>query len=235
MKLNELVLNYQGYYTVKNPPSVAELKQYYQNKYWQEITGINAEMTDVERNYIANTVKLKGYVVHKFLKSFKNTLLDIGCGEGHTLNFFSKNNWQVTGLDFSNFGVKRHYPDLLPDVIIGDIYESLDKLIENKEKFSLVVLDNVLEHVLSPSNLLKKIRLLLEEENVDSGILVRVPNDFSVLQSFLTTEKIVNKQYWVTQPDHLNYFNVKSLAGFFQKMALKKILFILIGLLNWIY
>ena len=148
--------------------------------------------------------------------------MDIGCGEGHTLNFFSKNNYQVMGLDFSNFGVKRHYPDLLSNVITGDIYESIDKLIENREKFSLVVLDNVLEHVLSPLNLLKKIRLLLEEENMASGILVRVPNDFSVLQSFLTTEKIVNNQYWVAQPDHLNYFNVKSLEGFFLKNGFKK-------------
>ena len=217
MKNYELVLAEEGYYTVSNSPTVEELKQYYQDKYWQEVTGFNVNLSVVEQTYISNTVKLKGYVVEQFLKSSNNSLVDIGTGEGHTLNFFNKCGWEVLGLDFSDFGVKRHYPELLPKIIAGDIYESLDKLIEAKKKFNLVVLDNVLEHVLSPSDLIGKIRKIMTDGKNSSGLLVRVPNDFSAIQSYLVSKQIVDKKYWIAPPDHLNYFNTTSLRNFFKK------------------
>jgi len=60
--------------------------------------------------------------------------------------------------------------------------------------------------------LLKKIKKYL----VKGGLLiVMVPNDFNPLQ--LSAEKIVNKQWWISTPDHINYFNFKSLRGLLKK------------------
>ena len=216
MKKYDVALTNEGIYQITNSPDIDELKKYYAEKYWQEVTGFNSELSETEYSYIENTVALKGFVVDKFLPSGLNRLLDLGTGEGHTLKYFSDRNWEVLGLDFSDFGVKKHYPDLLDNVITGDVYESLDDLHAQGRKFSLVVLDNILEHVLDPENLIIKIKNVLYD--ADSAVLVRVPNDFTFLQFFLKENKIVDKEYWVAPPDHLNYFNSTNLANFFNKL-----------------
>jgi 2-polyprenyl-3-methyl-5-hydroxy-6-metoxy-1,4-benzoquinol methylase len=217
MKDYIFALQKDGFYQITNAPDIDELKKYYAEKYWQEVTGFKSELSETEKSYIENTVTLKGYVVDKFLPSGLNRLLDLGTGEGHTLKYFSDRNWEVLGLDFSDFGVKKHYPDLLSKVITGDVYESLDDLLVQERRFSLVVLDNILEHVLDPENLIIKIKHVLND--TDSAVLVRVPNDFTFLQSFLKKNKIVNKDYWVAPPDHLNYFNSTNLSRFFEKLG----------------
>ena len=216
MKKYDVALTNEGIYQITNSPDIDELKKYYAEKYWQEVTGFNSELSETEYSYIENTVALKGFVVDKFLPSGLNRLLDLGTGEGHTLKYFSDRNWEVLGLEFSDFGVKKHYPDLLDNVITGDVYESLDDLHAQGRKFSLVVLDNILEHVLDPENLIIKIKNVLYD--ADSAVLVRVPNDFTFLQFFLKENKIVDKEYWVAPPDHLNYFNSTNLANFFNKL-----------------
>lgn len=101
---------------------------------------------------------------------------------------------------------------MLSKVITGDLYESLDDFHSQGRKFSLVVLDNILEHVLDPANLINKIKNVLYD--TDSAVLVRVPNDFTFIQSFLKENKMVDKEYWVAPPGHLNYFNSTNLAFF---------------------
>jgi SAM-dependent methyltransferase len=209
-------LEKEGYFRVANPPSNDELKKYYQDKYWQEVTGFDAELNSIERSYIKNTVALKSFVVKKYLGADKLSIIDIGTGEGHTLNYFKENGHEVLGLDFSNFGIKKHYPDLLPKVLTGDIYESINELILAGKQFNLVILDNVLEHVLSPVELLDKLKKIMYAGNNRSALLVRVPNDFSAIQSFLIEEKLIDKKYWIAPPDHLNYFNTDSLQKFFE-------------------
>lgn len=215
MEKYKLELSEEGYYTVSNPPEIAMLKEYYEKKYWQEVTGHYAELDPVESAYISNSVSLKGFVVSKFLNSTSKKLLDIGTGEGHTLKYFDTNGWDVLGIDFSNYGLKRHHPDMVSKLVVGDIYESIDKLAEKKQTFSLIILDNVLEHVLSPKQLVQKIKNILADDK-NAGILVKVPNDFSTIQSFLSDKQIIDRQYWVAPPDHLNYFNTLNIKSFFE-------------------
>jgi 2-polyprenyl-3-methyl-5-hydroxy-6-metoxy-1,4-benzoquinol methylase len=217
MKKYDVALTNEGFYQITNSPDIDELKKYYAEKYWQEVTGFNSELSETEYSYIENTVALKRFVVDKFLPSGLNRLLDLGTGEGHTLKHFSDRNYEVTGLDFSNYGVKKHHPDLLSKVITGDVYESLDNLHSQGRKFSLVILDNILEHVLEPANLINKIKNVLYDTN--SALLVRVPNDFTFIQSFLKENKIVDKEYWVAPPDHLNYFNSTNFEAFFKNLG----------------
>jgi hypothetical protein len=47
--------------------------------------------------------------------------------------------------------------------------------------------------------------------NPNSVILITVPNDFSKVQEELFERGLVEKQYWVAIPDHLNYFSATSL------------------------
>lgn len=204
-------LNKYNFYEVINKPSEQELNEYYSNKYYQNNAGsYDKQYTNEEIQYFNNKIAEKYFIINKLLKIESNnipTILDIGCGEGWTLNFFKNLNWNVTGIDFSDNGCKNHNPHLIENLITGDIYENISKLITNN-KFDVIWLDNVLEHVINPKDLLEKCRLLIKENGV---LIIEVPNDFSVLQNYLISNNIVENEFWIALPDHLSYFNKDGL------------------------
>ena len=51
------------------------------------------------------------------------TLLDIGCGEGFALAHFRKSGFEVTGIDFSTYGISHHNPEVVDCMIAGDCEE----------------------------------------------------------------------------------------------------------------
>lgn len=55
-----------------------------------------------------------------------------------------------------------------------------------------------------------------------NGIMVvKVPNDFSILQKYLWSKQYIDRDYWVVYPDHLNYFSLESLKNIGDKLGLK--------------
>ena len=74
----------------------------------------------------------------------------------------------------------------------------------------MILLDNVLEHVLEPEELIKYLPGNLN----DNGILIiEVPNDFSILQKYLYHQQKIDKAFWVAIPDHISYFNANGLKN----------------------
>lgn len=201
----------EGYLRVDPLPSSAELSAYYSSDYYQNPHGTYASeytLDEIEHKAIRNQFLFR--VLTDQVSHSKNfTFLDIGCGEGFLLATFAKNGWNVLGLDFSSYGVEKFNSSLLKNLIVGDIYDSIESLIEDKKKFDCINLGNVLEHVVSPVLLLERIRNLMSE---NSSLLITVPNDFSKLQEFLQNHNLIEKQYWIAVPDHLNYFNHISLS-----------------------
>ncbi len=209
----KVILNKYGFYEVSEKPSAAELEEYYAKKYYQSGKGsYEAEYPPEEYLYFNNKIEQKNWVIKKLFtaETEKRSLLDIGCGEGFTLNYYKKKGWTVVGLDYSEFGVKKFNPDCLPDLITGDIYEKMQPLIKSNTKFDVVWLDNLLEHVLDPLNLLKECKRLLKPDGV---LVIEVPNDFSVLHKFLLEKKYINSEFWIAIPDHLSYFNKSGLEA----------------------
>lgn len=88
MKNYDVALSNEGFYQITNSPSIDEFKKYYAEKYWQEVTGFNSDLSETEKSYIENSVALKGFVIDKFLPSGKKRLLDLGTVDGHTLKHF---------------------------------------------------------------------------------------------------------------------------------------------------
>lgn len=161
-----------------------------------------------EIRYFDNKNQEKHFVIQKYLASTAKSFLDVGCGEGWTLKYFKRLGWTVTGLDFSDFGCRRHNPDCLENIVVGDFADSIQKFIHLNRQFDVICLDNVLEHVTEPLKLLKQCRQLI---NPDGVLVVEVPNDFSVLQRYLLEKKYLENEFWVVLPDHLSYFNKDGL------------------------
>ncbi len=203
--MEDLVLSEYGYCSVKNLPSQKELEEYYSNKYYQQNAAAHShEYSKDEVRFFETKAKVAYHLVSK---TKTKTLLDVGAGEGYFANYFHKKKWSVTTLDYSDYGIKTHNPDIKHTLIKNDIFDSVKKVIADKKRYSLVNLSNVLEHVIDPVSLLEDLKSLLDE---DSLLRISVPNDFSKYQEFLLENKDTTIT-WVTIPDHLHYFTFDSL------------------------
>jgi len=207
-KTGQLIKHKLGFFQVKNKPTQKELEDFYSKQYYQSERGsYRSKYSNEELKYFNTKNEQILEIVSELIPKNKH-LLDIGCGEGYMINFFRKKGWEVLGLDYSGFGCSKMNPDCLPVLKIGDIYESINELIGKKEKFDVISLKNVLEHVLEPEILLRKIKKLAHNDTI---FIVTVPNDFSFYQNFLLKEKMIDHPFWVAIPDHISYFEKNSL------------------------
>jgi len=98
---------------------------------------------------------------------------------------------------------------MLPYFSAGDIFEQVKDGIRNEKKFGLINLQNVLEHVIDPIELLVDLKMMLSK---NAAIRIRVPNDYSEFQmALLNSNKTTNT--WFAPPEHLSYFNKTGLKN----------------------
>lgn len=209
----EVILNKLGYWEVVNKPTASELTKYYADKYYQDSASSTYSQGYTEEELCSIVDKLEhryaAILDTKPLKSL-SSILDVGCGEGHGLSFFLEKGLAVKGLDFSEYGVAKHNPHCLENLKVGDVFTSLEDEKKLNNKYDIIWLQNVLEHVLEPEMLLRSMSKLVS----DAGVLVvTVPNDFSELQLDALEQGLIPDKYWVAVPDHLSYFDKKSLCN----------------------
>lgn len=200
-----------GFFETVPKPSSEELEDYYAKSYFQQARGSYApSYSEDELNLIRMQLDVRLQAVGQFLDLSESLkILDVGCGEGWLLTWAQENGHQVLGLDHSDAGVRAHNPGLLPNLRTGDVFALLDCEVSNQEVYGLVWLQNVLEHVTQPLDLLTSLKGV-----VNSGglLVVTVPNDFSPTQLAAIQHGHADSRYWIHYPDHLNYFNLENLS-----------------------
>ncbi len=205
-----LIQSASGYWTYALKPSADELTRYYSTKYYQEPKGsYSFEYTEEEikhRRLMARLImgqfqRLRPHIA-------RSRLLDVGCGEGWLLNEFFQKGHQVMGLDFSDFGVERFHSHLKPYIEKGNFEQALQGIENNNWDF--VALANVIEHVRDPEALLGMIRPLLNSHGL---LMIKAPNDNSPLHQYLLDGGFIKEPFWFLYPDHLSYFNKKSMEA----------------------
>jgi len=202
-----------GYYEIVEKPTTEELNKYYADKYFQEAR------SSYEHEYIEDELR---YFQVKFEQRFValriaqpklrsgGKFLDVGCGEGFALAYFRKNGYEVKGIDFSSAGVESKNPDCMDVLSTGDVFKLLEEEISSGNKYDVVWLQNVLEHVLDPVALLKSLRKLVSSKGI---AVITVPNDCSVVQREALKRKHIDRAFWIAPPDHLSYFDYSSLRN----------------------
>ena len=195
-----------GYRYLDPKPSEEELNKFYTDEYYEDLVDrapdldrFISDTSDTEINWLSTVLWNDiDEILYYRTGGNRGKLLDWGCGTGHFLNFMRQRGWGVCGIEPSaratsyavnNFGIR--------------IFNIL-----RRNEFDAVTLLNVLEHVREPEELINTICSTMKKNGV---LIVRVPNDFSELQSAAKRSRGKNKQWWVRAPDHINYFDFDSI------------------------
>lgn len=215
----KLVENPLGMFSVEPMPDRAMLDEFYKEKYYQ------TQMSSYQREYSADELIYFQSEVASSISIFSSLfglsetprLLDVGCGEGFFSAHCYRQGWLVHLCDYSLYGLESNNPHLLEHFEQGDILQSLNRLIAENKKFSLINLKNVLEHVIDPKALMETLSQLLDD---NACIRIEVPNDYSPFQNLLQAQDKTGNT-WFCPPEHLHYFNKDTLQKFITTCGLR--------------
>jgi 2-polyprenyl-3-methyl-5-hydroxy-6-metoxy-1,4-benzoquinol methylase len=210
MVASKLIKHPVGFWTLAEKPSPTELQDFYANRYYQEACGsYELRYSGEEKSYFRAKLEQRHAVIDRIAPAGRE-MLDVGCGEGFALSYFREQGWNVRGLDFSEAGVRAQNPGCLDALHAGDIFALLDDEIRSGRKYDVIWLQNVLEHVLEPLDLLFSLRNLVNEGGV---MVVTVPNDFTRVQEEALAKGYIDHEFWVVPPEHISYFNHVTLKA----------------------
>jgi len=129
-------------------------------------------------------------LVEKYKK--KGKLLDVGCAIGTFMNVAKERGWEVKGIDLNRSSVQKCKE------------AGLDVMCSAFEKFDAIIMNDFLEHVPDPKEVLKTANGLLKKGGV---ILIVTPK----IDSFMG--KISGKKWLHLKPDeHIHFYNKKNLG-----------------------
>ncbi|GCC51054.1 class I SAM-dependent methyltransferase [Chryseotalea sanaruensis] len=175
-------------------PKDEELSRYYESTDYVSHTAKGNSLVNsiylIARSF---TLKGKRKLAQKLVPQ-KGNLLDIGCGTGDFLQSCLNDNWQCTGVEPGT------QPRELADAKGIRTFERLDQI---KEKYQLITMWHVLEHVPNLNETLSSIYNLLDQSGT---LLIAVPNHLSY-------DARLYKKYWAGYdvPRHLWHFNQQTM------------------------
>lgn len=203
-------------------PSKEEIQKYYEKQYYHEknpkLLDYEKETKEIQWSNLWYRDRLS--ILNKYINKIDETrrLLDVGCGNGFFLKFMDENGWEVFGIEPSCTASERAH-----SLNVTVFNTTLEDFIETKwyGYFDFINLKCVLEHVPNPIEVIDICKDLL---NVSGMICIEVPNDFNTLQLQTHKRKLCKPHYWMSIPDHINYFDFSSLAKALEKSGFEIVL-----------
>jgi 2-polyprenyl-3-methyl-5-hydroxy-6-metoxy-1,4-benzoquinol methylase len=176
------------------------------------ISHTDSKKTLINKLYQAvrnHTLKKKLALLNSF-KTQQKTLLDIGAGTGDFLVTSKNNGWQVIGVEPNE---KARNISLTKNLVINSSLEEIED-----ERFDVITLWHVLEHVPNLTEYITKIKSLLKDDGV---LVIAVPN-------YKSYDAKYYKQFWAAYdvPRHVWHFSKNSIKKIFSdfNMKLEKVL-----------
>jgi 2-polyprenyl-3-methyl-5-hydroxy-6-metoxy-1,4-benzoquinol methylase len=132
-------------------------------------------------------------------------LMDVGCGNGQFLRAIRRLGWHVEGVEMSE-NAAIHCRDRYGIEVFGGTFENAA---QRGKRFDAVTFWDVLEHLPSPTEALKKTRMILKKNGF---AIIRVPNVASY-------ERSLFGRYWAgwDLPRHLFAFDRTTLGNLLEK------------------
>lgn len=152
------------------------------------------------------------------LDKFKNSrVLDVGCNTGYIGGWLRKKGNYVIGWDMIVADIAKA-KKVLDEVEVVDL--ELDAWPKYKEKFDLIIFSEVIEHLFSPEEVLKRLLVYLKS---DGSILITTPNIMHIywrIRFLLGKFEYKDESVSVINPGHLHLFTHKSLTKITRNVGL---------------
>jgi 2-polyprenyl-3-methyl-5-hydroxy-6-metoxy-1,4-benzoquinol methylase len=207
-------------------PPAAELNEFYESRYYDLLRKGNrapelrrlmegGEAAAKELQWLSAGLHTDIIDVLSRITSGRR-LLEVGCGTADFLSLAQERGFTVVGTEPA---LEVAYRASARGLTVHAL--TLDKFVTQSQAahFDVVVMLNVLEHVPDAVQTLQQCRGLL----TPGGILcIRVPNDFSEIQA-VAHAKTGAAPWWIAVPDHINYFDFKSLQHTLDRLGLETV------------
>ena len=182
-------------------PVPVDLENYYQSEDYISHTDSKKSILDKVYQSVKNiTLKRKLSLINSFKTEAKN-ILDVGAGTGDFLKICVSNNWNVLGVE-PNSNAQNIAKE--KGIILKD-----DLLKITNQKFDVITLWHVLEHVEMLSDYITKLKELLSE---NGRLVIAVPN-------YKSYDAKYYKEFWAAfdVPRHLWHFSQCSIHKIFSE------------------
>ena len=200
-----------GFRHVVPLPDPAALEAAYREAYYSREKPDFLAHAGEDREWLEIASRDRLEIFERLLPRGARRLLDIGSGPGFFLKTAKERGWRVLGIEPSRQAAA-HARELGVEVAEG--FFNADTA-PGLGRFDVVHLNNVLEHVPNPAQIIQ-----LARELVPSGglICLNVPNDFSSFQAAARINLSL-REWWVAPPHHLNYFDFDSLSRLISRLG----------------
>lgn len=191
------------------------LNKYYKSQKYISHTDGKANWFEYIYQFIKKyTIRKKWRLIEKFFKNKQLNVLDIGCGTGDFLKHGLLSNHFVVGVEPNEDARKLAIAKGL------QVHEDFNQIVY--EKYDVITLWHVLEHVPDYENYLLEIKKMLKDEGI---LIIAVPN-------FKSYDAIYYKEFWAAWdvPRHLWHFSSHAIQQIAKKfhydlLAVKPMLF----------
>jgi len=161
------------------------------------------EFYDFSKDIFTNRIKR----IKSLLRPSHN-VLEIGCSTGHFLDLIRECVSTCTGIELD-----KKYAKFARDKLNLNVYDKPIEKIEFDEKFDIIFMFQVLEHIPDPIEFLKLCKKNLKK---NGRIYIEVPNLDDALYSVYQNPKF--KEFYFRAP-HLYYYNKKTLSMLMKKVG----------------
>ncbi|MBT8184994.1 MAG: class I SAM-dependent methyltransferase [Eudoraea sp.] len=188
-------------------PQPKQLDKYYLSEDYISHTDAKRNLLEHLYHYVKQISLGRKCSLIKAYGRDNKTLLDIGAGTGDFLRSAKKRGWKVKGVEPNKAARNRAAKKEL------QLYEDLDSC--RDQKFEVITLWHVLEHLPDLENQVSQIAALLEKNGT---LIIAVPN-------FKSYDARKYKKYWAgfDVPRHLWHFSQLAISNLFSKQKLKVI------------
>ncbi|MFK5882353.1 MAG: class I SAM-dependent methyltransferase [Sulfurospirillum sp.] len=146
----------------------------------------------------------------------RGNVLEIGAGSGDTLLYAKQNGYakKIYGVELCELKNSFQKSEEFEEFIIGNIEQI--KLPFEKNFFDVILCGDVLEHLVDPYNIVRKLRLILKDDGV---LIASLPNirQIQILKQIFLEGDFKYTNAGILDKTHLRFFCKKNMLELFEK------------------
>ena len=186
-------------------PKLDELDSYYESESYISHTDSKATLVDKMYQSVKRIMLNKKLEIVSSFNQNKGSLLDVGAGTGDFLNAAKKDGWSINGVEPNSKA--RNLANQKNISLVEDINQL------PTQKYDVITLWHVLEHIPNLFEYIETLKSLLKENGI---LIIAVPN-------YKSYDATYYKEFWAAYdvPRHLWHFSSKGIKKLFAQFNFK--------------